>query len=98
MNHRLAVLLIGCIVLFGVDTSAQYRGRCVAQSVSKRVATSTEKRGVSLQVGAERLGLYLPLIKDKRIGIVSNHTGRIGNSGTLLADTLLSLGQNVVKL
>lgn len=98
MNHRLAVLLIGCIVLFGVDTSAQYRGRCVAQSASKRVATSTEKRGVSLQVGAERIGLYLPLIKDKRIGIVSNHTGRVGNSGTLLADTLLSLGQNVVKL
>lgn len=98
MNHRLAVLLFGCIVLFGVDTSAQYRGRCVAQSASKRVATSTEKRGVSLQVGAERIGLYLPLIKDKRIGIVSNHTGRVGNSGTLLADTLLSLGQNVVKL
>ncbi len=49
-------------------------------------------------VGAEQMEQYLPLIKNKRVGIVSNHTGRVGKDGTLLPDTLLSLGVNVVRL
>ncbi|MDO4722771.1 exo-beta-N-acetylmuramidase NamZ family protein [Porphyromonas circumdentaria] len=49
-------------------------------------------------VGAERLDLLLPIIERKSIGIVSNHTGRVGKEGTLLPDTLLTLGQKVVRL
>lgn len=46
--------------------------------------------------GAEQIGKYFPVIKEKRIGIVSNHTSLV--SGVHLVDTLLSLGANVKKI
>ncbi|MFT4900620.1 MAG: hypothetical protein ACI9U0_002426 [Flavobacteriales bacterium] len=45
------------------------------------------------KVGAVRLDLYLPLLKDKRVGIVSNQASIVGSSH--LVDTLLSLGIDV---
>ena len=45
------------------------------------------------KVGAVRLDLYLPLLKDKRVGIVSNQASIVGSSH--LVDTLLSLGVDV---
>ncbi len=41
-------------------------------------------------VGAERLDAYLPLLKGKRVGVLTNHTGRVGSAH--LVDTLLALG------
>lgn len=46
--------------------------------------------------GAERISLYLPLLKDKKVAILSNHTSMVGN--THLVDTLISLKVNVVKV
>ena len=43
--------------------------------------------------GAERMEEYLPLLKGKKTGILTNHTGRIGN--THLVDTLLARGVDV---
>lgn len=43
-----------------------------------------------LRCGAERMDLYLPLIRDQRIALVANHTSLVG--GTHLVDTLLSSG------
>jgi uncharacterized protein YbbC (DUF1343 family) len=42
------------------------------------------------------LALYLPLLKNKKVGMVVNHTATIKN--THLVDTLLSLGVNVHKI
>lgn len=61
-------------------------------------SASTNNPHNPIVVGAERIDLLRPLIKGKRIGIVSNHTGRVGDKGTLLPDTLLALGENVVQL
>ena len=44
-------------------------------------------------VGAERIETYLPLLQGKKVGILTNHTGRI--ESTHLVDTLLSLGINI---
>ena len=44
-------------------------------------------------VGAERIETYLPLLQGKKVGVLTNHTGRIGS--THLVDTLLSLGVNI---
>jgi len=41
--------------------------------------------------GADRLDLYLPALKGKRVGIFANHTSRLSN-GTHVVDTLRSLG------
>ena len=50
----------------------------------------------NLRLGAERLDTYLPLIENKKIGVVGNQTSMIGN--THLVDSLLSLGIDVVKV
>ena len=46
--------------------------------------------------GAERMNLYLPLLKSKNIGLVVNHSSLI--NGIHLADTLISLGIHVEKI
>ena len=43
--------------------------------------------------GAERISVYLPLIKGKRIGIFANQTSMVGN--THLVDTLKKLGVDI---
>jgi uncharacterized protein YbbC (DUF1343 family) len=50
----------------------------------------------SLRVGAERLEVLLPLLKDKQVALVVNHTAMVGS--THLADTLKSLGVNLKKI
>ena len=43
--------------------------------------------------GAERINVYLPLIKGKRVGIFANQTSTVGNSH--LVDTLRKLGVDI---
>jgi uncharacterized protein YbbC (DUF1343 family) len=50
----------------------------------------------SLKVGAEQLEKYLPLLKNKKVGLVVNHTAMVNN--THLVDTLLSVGIDVRKI
>lgn len=50
--------------------------------------------GQSPGPGADRLDLYLPALKGKRVGIFANHTSRLSN-GTHVVDTLRSLGVTI---
>jgi uncharacterized protein YbbC (DUF1343 family) len=52
--------------------------------------------GGKIKVGAERLDRYLPLLKNKSVGIVANQTTLIGK--TNLVDSLLSLKVNLKKI
>jgi len=47
-------------------------------------------------LGAERTDTYLPLLKNKKVGIIANQTSIIGI--THLVDTLICLGIDVVKV
>jgi len=49
-----------------------------------------------IKTGDERTEEYLPLIKNKKIAIVANHTSLIKN--THLVDSLLNLGINITKV
>ena len=49
-----------------------------------------------IQVGAERTDQYIPLLRGKRIAVVTNQTGMIGH--THLVDSLVSIGMDVVKV
>lgn len=49
-----------------------------------------------VRVGAERPELYLPLLKGKRVALLSNHTGIVGKEHTL--DMLLRNGVNVTRI
>ncbi len=46
-----------------------------------------------LKLGAERMRLYLPLMEGKNVGLLVNHSSRIGQSHLL--DTLIALGVHV---
>lgn len=46
--------------------------------------------------GADRTGLYFPLLEEKRIAVAGNHTSMVGE--VHLVDTLLAAGFNVVKV
>ena len=50
----------------------------------------------SIEVGAEQLSEYLPLLKNKRIAIIANPSSLVGT--THLVDTLLSLGIDIKKV
>ncbi len=47
-------------------------------------------------VGAERLQVYLPMLKGKAVAVFANQTSMVGN--THLVDTLLKTGVNIVKI
>lgn len=58
------------------------------------MATAAFSQSVSTAIpAAERINVYLPLIKGKSVGIFANQTSMVGN--THLVDTLRSLGVNV---
>ena len=46
--------------------------------------------------GAERINVYLPFLKGKKVGIFANHTSLVGN--THLVDTLRKLGVNITVI
>ena len=59
------------------------------------VSASAEE-GVRLTIGAERLAEYSHLIEGRRVGVLANHTSRVGS--TYLVDTLLSCGVDVMVI
>ena len=68
---------------------------------NRQLAMNNEHSGSSVTTNkeqniipaAERINVYLPLIKGKRIGIFANQTSTVGNSH--LVDTLRKLGVNI---
>lgn len=50
----------------------------------------------AIQVGAQRIDHYLPMLAGRRVAVVTNQTGMVGS--THLVDTLLALGVRVVKV
>ncbi len=76
--------------------------------VPAQESTSTQQESTSIQkeettyanarihVGAERTDQYIPLLRGKRIAVVTNQTGMIGP--VHLVDSLVSIGMNVVKV
>lgn len=62
--------------------------------VCSLISVSAQKTQV--KVGAESTKEYLPLLKGKRIAVMSNHTGMVGNQH--LVDLLVKDKQNVVAI
>lgn len=51
-----------------------------------------------VQVGADRLEIWLPALEGKRVALAVNHTSRLTGTATHLVDTLLVRGVEVVAL
>lgn len=56
-------------------------------------ATAQHKKSEVILPGAHQTSLYLPLLKDKRVGIFANHTSTVGNDH--LVDVLRRSGVNI---
>jgi len=57
---------------------------------------STVLLAQSVQTGAEQFSIYIPILQDKRVGVVANHTSIIGDKH--LVDLLLEHKINVVRI
>lgn len=57
---------------------------------------SAEKGTTEILTAADQTELYLPQLKNKKVGLIVNQTSEI--NGVLLPDTLLKLSVNVVKI
>lgn len=69
-----------------------------ATASKRRQVTAKAPQGMadSLITGADQTGLYLPLLKGKRVAILANPSSIIGHES--LVDSLLALGIKVVKV
>ena len=68
---------------------------CQSQEKSS-VHSDPQESDDELVLGAERLQAYLPLLENKKVALVVNHTSLVGS--THLVDTLLSRGVDVVQV
>lgn len=78
------------IVLTNCKAQKNQRG---AETSDQSQRTSSEQPTTTIIPGAERINVYLPLIKDKRVGIFANQTSMVGNAH--LVDTLKKLGVDI---
>ena len=78
---------------------------CLTACPAQKAGTAELKTNDSIQaaavtdsviVGAAKTADYLPLLKDKRVALFSNHTGMVGNRHTL--DIMIDNGVNVVNI
>jgi len=65
-------------------------------ATSGTIEEATKEANKKLKLGIEQTDVYLDALRNKRVGVVSNHTGMIGN--THLVDTLIASGINVIKV
>ena len=86
-------------VLFFVSCHGQKNGQ---ETINNRQSamtnehsgnSGTTKKEQNIIPAAERINVYLPLIKGKRVGIFANQTSTVGNSH--LVDTLRKLGIDI---
>jgi uncharacterized protein YbbC (DUF1343 family) len=76
------VALLNCLIVLGQTSTKPSIHLAVTQFDNPKILPA-----------AERINVYLPLLKGKRVGIFANNTSTVGNSH--LVDTLIKLGVNV---
>lgn len=79
-------------------TKSVIRRICVALAVFACAVMANASGRASSQVvtGAEQTDLYVPMLKGKRVALLSNHTGMVGDKHTL--DVMLDNGINVTTI
>lgn len=84
------------VSMFSMGCSGQgdlsMKEKVIVQNAIKEEVVSTQK----IIVGAEQLNIYLPLLQDKKVGVVANHTSMIKN--VHLVDSLMNLKVNIKKV
>ena len=71
---------------------------CCADKQTATQANNAFDAAKEIRTGADQTEKYLPYLKGRKIGIVSNQTSIIGNKKTHLVDSLHKLGINIVSV
>ncbi len=90
MNSGFLKLFLGFFLIGTVSCTAK------TQINSEKKESSQVEESKEIELGIARMKKYLPLLQNKKVGVVSNHTSII--NGVHLVDTLLSLKVDVVKV
>lgn len=93
----LSVIIIGVplYVIFSCSSTPS-TNLIPAALPDKAVYVDSAAIAAPLKVGAERLETYIALLKNKKVGLVVNHTAMVNQ--THLVDTLLALGIQIKKI
>ncbi len=89
-------------LLFFIASCSVNKNIQTKSSTTNSTVTATQKQirlsqPINFKTGADNFENYLPLLKDKKVGVVSNQTGVLTNK-THLVDFLLSNAINVEKI
>jgi len=85
VNSKIINLVLFCLVSFGIKTLLY--------------AQITDNFANKLKTGADRSELYLPLLKGKKVIVLTNQTGVLSDkNNTHLVDFLLSENINIIKI
>lgn len=87
---QLRNILLILLLCSGVIASAQH------PKYPYPLVPTKENRIRTIMTGADQMALYLPQLKNKRVGLIVNQTSEI--EGILLPDTLLKSGVKIVKI
>ncbi len=74
---------------------------CVYASNKRIFLNQNESANISkarIEVGAEQMDKLLPMLQNKRVALVVNHTSTVSKRGTHLLDSLLSRGITIKKV
>src|SRR5215813_4158711 len=95
INMKCSFLIFSLfIILSNCTAQKKQRGGTEQPATSnQQQETRNQKQETRVIPAAERITVYLPLIKGKRIGIFANQTSTVGNAH--LVDTLKKLGVDI---
>lgn len=95
---RIALLSLACVAFITLDASCANRPAPVEREQSRQACAGSKVKNASpgVVVGAARIDQYTPLLKGKRVALLSNQTGIVGNKHVL--DIMLENQLNVVTI
>src|SRR6476620_8622991 len=95
IDMKLFSLIFSLLIILTNCTAQKKQGTTDSkkQEIQNQQGTNNQAPESRVLPGAERISVYLPLIKGKRIGIFANQTSMVGN--THLVDTLKKLGIDI---
>src|SRR5690606_22807166 len=78
-----------CLATLATHTSCTQHSRSEATTDTKADKTVSDRPSTGILTGADQLSAYLPLLKNKKVGLMGNQTSIVGADQRHLVDVLL---------
>lgn len=96
MMHKNIFMKLVAVAVIAIFTQCGARADGGCRTKAKCATACAGQSKDAVKVGAERTAEYIPFLKGKRVAIMSNHTGMVGNKHTL--DLMLEQGVEVTTI